>query len=50
MAVATGYHCGRCGQKVDSTGVTHTDTKGNTSTTNCKSTPVANNWPEVRLP
>jgi len=44
----TGYHCGKCGALVDSTGVTHTDTKGSTSTPEHKAMPVALNWPEVR--
>lgn len=50
MAAATAFHCGTCGMKVDSTGVTHTDSKGVTSTPIHAPRPVADNWPEVRKP
>lgn len=50
MAAASGYHCGKCGQKTDSAGVVHTDNKGATSSPGHGNLPVADNWPEVRKP
>lgn len=50
MAAATGFHCARCGLKVDATGVTHTDNKGASFTVGHANMAVADNWPEVRKP